>query len=238
MVLPKLTRLLTKLGTKPAIKMILEKRLSIITAVGKIFSDVCFDENLHNFPTFKKIKESNQWFTEDFVRYSLNEWSLQLSRANIDKWLKSYEISETNPRKCLGLIMAGNIPMVGFHDFLCGFICGFDITVKLSSKDNILMKWVIEIFQSKLLDNSIRIKIVENTLEDFDAIIATGSNNSHRYFDFYFGTYPHILRKNRNSVAILQGNSRVLRTNAPSIATWSARLRSANATAPHQVLCS
>ena len=100
--------------------------------------------------------------------------------------------------------MAGNIPLVGFHDLITVFIAGHKALVKLSGKDTILMEYVINLLYHINPEIKNRIKIAER-LNDIDAIIATGSNNSYRYFEYYFGKYPHIIRKNRNGVAVLTG---------------------------------
>lgn len=195
-----------KPGTKPATNMNLQQRTSILISLGNEMSDICQNQELYNFPGFEKIYHSNPWFTEEFVRFSMVEWSKNLSADNIIKWISKYSIPDKYNNLCLGIVMAGNIPMVGFHDFISGFICGVNLKIKFSSKDNILMKWLVERVTQKCLDGDQIIEISENRVQDFDAIIATGSNNTNRYFEYYFSSYPNILRRNRNSVAILTGD--------------------------------
>ncbi len=148
----------------------------------------------------------NPWFTSDNVYRALTAVAEELTGENLIRWTDSYPglKGKTNPVR-VGVIMAGNIPLVGFHDFLSVLITGNCLVAKTSSKDHELINFL----GSMLCDinpgfrNSI--EFTEDVLTDFDAVIATGSDNSSRYFDYYFGKYPNIIRKNRNSVAILDG---------------------------------
>lgn len=150
----------------------------------------------------------NPWFIPGFVRHSFLSWAEALAGEKIEKWLAMYPGlgAENKKPAVVGLIMAGNIPMVGLHDLLCVLASGNNALVKLSSQDKILMPALTDILQkiSTLFVN--RVQFTDSPFKDFTAIIATGSNNSSRYFDYYFGKYPHIIRKNRNSVAVLTGN--------------------------------
>jgi len=147
----------------------------------------------------------NGWFTEDNIRFALQGWSELLTEQNLSDWLAVYDVQSNQPKK-VALILAGNIPLVGFHDFLSVLITGNSVIAKLSSSDEVLLplisKYLIAIEPS--LES--HIGFTKNKLEDFDAVIATGSNNTARYFEHYFGKGPHIIRKNRNSVAVLSGN--------------------------------
>lgn len=149
------------------------------------------------------VANENPWFTEHNVRSAIDGVSRFLQTDSLRAWLKPYTFPASP--KTVALVLAGNIPLVGFHDFLAVLIAGHRAQLKLSSKDSVLMKFMI----TKLVetDPSIRsrIEIVER-LQNFDAVIATGSDNSSRYFEFYFGKYPHIIRKNRTSVAVLAGD--------------------------------
>ena len=155
----------------------------------------------------EKNHQHNPWFTPVNIRLNLASWSKALQKENLEKWQASYpQLSHENqsPKK-IGLVMAGNIPLVGLHDFLCVLLSGNIVLGKLSSKDNKLfpaIKLILEDINPAFKE---RIFFVEEKLENFDAIIATGSNNSSRYFEYYFGNSPHIIRKNRNSVAVLNG---------------------------------
>ncbi len=146
----------------------------------------------------------NAWFINENIRFALQSWSDALQEEKLSTWLEPYAIAEV-PEKTVAIIMAGNIPMVGFHDFLTVLLCGHQVLVKQSSKDKQLLPYLakyLEAIEPKLKG---KIKFTEERLENFDAIIATGSENTARYFDYYFGKYPHIIRKNRNSAAILTG---------------------------------
>lgn len=153
--------------------------------------------------TLNTAENSNAWFTLENIKKSILSFSEMLNDNDVDTWFQSIKFS-SSPKK-IGLILAGNIPMVGFHDVLCVLATGNIALIKLSSADDKLIKAVISalIIIEPTLQN--QIEYVER-LKDFDAVIATGSNNSSRYFDYYFGKVPNIIRKNRNSVAVLSGN--------------------------------
>ncbi|WP_316798065.1 acyl-CoA reductase [Pedobacter frigidisoli] len=152
---------------------------------------------------FYSAQNSNTWFTPENIKKSILSFAEMLNSADIDFWFSNITFSQS-PKK-VGLILAGNIPMVGFHDVLCVLATGNTALIKLSSSDDKLIKAVIAELMSIEPLISERIHYVER-LKDFDAVIATGSNNSSRYFDFYFSKVPHIIRKNRNSVAVLDGS--------------------------------
>ncbi|MBQ2573675.1 MAG: hypothetical protein II575_05590 [Bacteroidales bacterium] len=186
--------------------MTLNDRINILASFGNDLAAICDGKEVEVFPGFEKIKVYNPWFTEDNVRFCLQNWHSQLNRENLAKFCSSYNIDDNLSDFCVAIVMAGNIPMVGFHDFACAFLCGVRIEAKLSSKDNVLMKWAIEQITAKLPELAGRITHTEERLSDFDAVIATGSNNTNRYFEYYFGKYDKILRHNRNSVAIITGD--------------------------------
>ena len=181
-----------------------EKIQGRINALVTLGEQIRSDADLEN--VIAHAAGANPWFTIDFCSIAVNALTdKMLSREKLEQWLSRYEIREDDTKtRTVGIIMAGNLPLVGFHDFLCVYVAGYNIKVKLSGKDDILFKYVYE----KLIqiDPSLAAKsaIIER-LEGFDAVIATGSNNSNRYFEYYFRNYPKILRKNRNSVAILSG---------------------------------
>ena len=142
----------------------------------------------------------NQWFTPANIRYAAESWHKALQLYDIENWLKDNHASSR--AKKVGVIMAGNIPMVGLHDLLCVLAAGHHAVVKLSSQDEVLMRWAIENLQKT--NPSFEITITDS-LKDIDALIATGSNNSSRYFEYYFKDIPIIIRKNRTSIAVLNG---------------------------------
>ena len=154
----------------------------------------------------EKAGHENRWFVPEFIELALKNIARQyLQKPVLEKWVSYYRLPQQNPSpKTIGIIMAGNIPLVGFHDFLCVFITGNVARIKLSSKDDTLIRHLA----GRLMewnDECRHLVSFEEMLKGCDAYIATGSNNSSRYFEYYFGKYPHIIRRNRTSVAILDG---------------------------------
>ena len=149
--------------------------------------------------------EFNGWFTKDNVLTSFSKWGNILNDNNLNNWTSQYNLS---PAKALniGVIMAGNIPLVGFHDFLSVLISGHHIIAKQSSSDSYFLPLIAKYLEYVEPEFKGRINFTEERLSNLDAVIATGSNNTARYFDYYFGKYPSIIRRNRNSVAILTGD--------------------------------
>ena len=145
----------------------------------------------------------NAWFTPESVLKAVKANGRMLNRHDIGKWLDTYNITGVKNKK-IGLVLAGNIPLVGFHDVLCVLLTGNHALIKASSQDARLIKYVLSLLVE--IDGSYadQFSFVDR-LVDFDAVIATGSNNSSRYFDYYFGKVPNIIRKNRNSAALLTG---------------------------------
>jgi len=169
------------------------------------------DYILQNDETVQAMKEKaerqNGWFTQEFIELSLQTiCTYFLNKEALTDFAKSIQTSEEKGRQqTIGITMAGNIPLVGFHDFLCVFLSGHKQRIKFSTKDDVLLPHFIQ----KLYewDNNNRELIsASEMLKGCDAYIATGSNNSAKYFEFYFAKYPHIIRRNRTSVAILEGN--------------------------------
>ena len=148
----------------------------------------------------------NGWFTKENILFSLQNWSDALSKENLEKWVTNYTIDSNKNPKTVALILAGNIPLVGFHDFISVLITGNKALVKLSSNDSILLPYITEILIKIQPKFEEYIQFEKDKLSSFDVVIATGSNNTARYFEHYFKNKPHIIRKNRNSVAILTGN--------------------------------
>ncbi|MGZ2371087.1 acyl-CoA reductase [Ancylomarina sp. YFZ004] len=151
----------------------------------------------------------NAWFTPAHVRTSIQGICSFLDQMKLEKWFNQYQVADKNTSKRVAVIMAGNIPMVGFHDMLSVLSSGHQFIGKLSSKDNRLLDFITRLLIEINSDFKALISFKKERLngkQDFDAIIATGSNNSSRYFEAYFSKYPHIIRKNRNSVALITGN--------------------------------
>ncbi len=145
----------------------------------------------------------NGWFVKQFVELALKNIGVMLNEKTLNSFTKN--IPEPKQTKTVAIIMAGNIPMVGFHDLLCVVLCGHKALVKLSADDNVLLPFFIKLLDHYVPGIGAYVSYAENKLADFDAVIATGSNNTASYFEYYFGKYPHIIRKNRTSLAVLNG---------------------------------
>lgn len=168
--------------------------------------------NLLFFKEFSEILEYepvlNPWFTREFLLKALKGIAVMLEEEVLQRWLKSYTIKAlpSESQRTVGLVMAGNIPLVGFHDMMSVLASGHKVLAKPSSKDERLIRKIAEILS--VIDPALgsRISFTEEKLSGLDAVIATGSNNSARYFEYYFKNIPHIIRKNRNGVAVLTGD--------------------------------
>lgn len=198
--------------------MKLEERINVLTKLGRIMNDIGLERPWKGFELgvnkeeyeqlvelVNRVKIYNGWFTPAAVRTAFKGISSWLNEKDLLAWIKEYPIPPKQP-KTVAIIMAGNIPLVGFHDFLSVFMAGHKAQVKLSSDDRHLFPALVAImrlFQPKI-DEWVDVK--EHKLESFDAVIATGSDNSANYFETYFGKYPHIIRKNRTSIAVIEGD--------------------------------
>lgn len=181
--------------------MILSKRIEAFIKLGRTIQDL--DEEAKE-ELYWRSQNGNNWFTQESVSSSLEGIVFMLQEDKLKKWLSEYEIKEEVEPKSVGILMAGNIPLVGFHDLMTVLISGNKACVKLSSSDTVLMNWVIN--QLIQIEPEFESFIsVEEMLKGKDAYIATGSDNSARYFNYYFGKYPSIIRQNRTSIAILSG---------------------------------
>ncbi len=165
-------------------------------------NDIFFDGFKHQL---KLAEEHNGWFTPENMRFAINGWAESLTEKNLNHWLKSYDFGEVAP-KTVAIIMAGNIPLVGFHDFLSVLISGHNVLAKQSSNDKHLLPFLAKYLEYVEPQFKGKIRFTEDKVENFDAVIATGSNNTARYFEYYFKGKPSIIRNNRNSVAVLTGN--------------------------------
>ncbi len=171
-------------------------------AEGIPFNEDFFDKYL-NLITQSQIH--NHWFTPEQVYFATAQWAAALITENLDKWLENYNLESVEP-KTVALVLAGNIPLVGFHDFISVILSGHRVLVKLSSNDKYLLPALAQYLIALAPELKQQITFTEEKLEGFDAVIATGSNNTARYFEYYFKDKPNIIRKNRNSVAVLTGN--------------------------------
>ncbi len=198
--------------------MTLNDRIVAFAALGKFLSQ--FDEenivrqdDLSNNTSFYELfsqtieyaKHYNSWFTPSEVKIALTTWSKALTEENLKDWIGNYTITD-HTTKTVGIVMAGNIPLVGFHDLLSILISGHKALIKLSSNDNKLIPLCCEFLIDQNEEFKSLIEFTDEQLKNFDAVIATGSNNTARYFEYYFNKYPNIIRKSRNSVAVITGN--------------------------------
>lgn len=194
-----------------------EELINALSQLGKIMTQVGQNAPWSGYEyglTEDELKEFNElitrqifhngWFTEDLVRKSILNQGSWLNVENLNSWTSNYTFS-SRPKN-VAVIMAGNIPLVGFHDFICVLLSGNKITCKLSSEDQqllpIITKYLVQI-EPKL---SSYISFSDRNLKGFDAVIATGSNNSLTHFKEYFSKYPHLFRHNRTSVAVINGS--------------------------------
>jgi hypothetical protein len=183
--------------------MILQDRIGLLSRLGSYM--------LSDDIRWRQAKEGaflkNGWFIPEFVDLAVKNIAKKfLNREKLADWTEHYKIGASNSRpQVIGIVMAGNIPLVGFHDLLSVFISGHKAVIKLSSKDEVLMKEILDVLRT--WDAQINDLIAfSEMLRNCDAYVATGSNNTSRYFEYYFGKYHHIIRRNKTSVAVLSGN--------------------------------
>ena len=182
----------------------LKNRIKALENLGNYFSDISDKDSQYDalFDAIERANLQNGWFQRESCVEAIQSWGAALQSKNISQWINQYHINENNSPKTIAVIMAGNIPLVGLHDLISIWISGNRALVKCATKDSVLIPFIVEInplFQSLT-------SFADGKLEGFDAVIATGSNNAARYFDYYFSKYPHIIRKNRNGVAVLDGS--------------------------------
>ena len=190
--------------------MTLSDRIEAFSFLGELLRDAIAGKKTQFSLRIDQLSETqhiyNPWFTPDNVRMAIGAIAGELTSENISKWCSGYpELELQNNPVNVGVIMAGNLPLAGFHDFLSVLITGNRIIAKTSSKDPDLIKLITDILISFNPEFGKMIFLTDGRISDFDMIIATGSDNSSRYFEYYFGKYPHIIRKNRNSIAIIEG---------------------------------
>jgi len=184
--------------------MNLQARIQAFTELGEFLKTDIYQEAEGELNLAKVL---NPWFTKENIDKALSAWHKQLKVDMLTAWLNPYKLQEVSSPKKVLIIMAGNIPLVGFHDFLTVLISGHKVVVKMSSTDNVLLKILI----NKLIRIEPEFKkliafIDEVKNRKFDGVIATGSDNSAQYFEYYFKGAKKIIRKNRRSVAVLDGN--------------------------------
>lgn len=180
--------------------MNLNERITAFEKLGRVLQTI--DETELD-TLLSNVRNQNPWFTEDQVKTALSGITKFLAKSTLQQWTLGYDLPGNNT-KTIGVAMAGNIPLVGFHDFLCVLIAGYHLKAKLSSQDNLLLPWIaqhlitIEPRFSEFIS-------FEERLNGVSVMIATGSDNTARYFEYYFRSIPHIIRKNRSSCAVILG---------------------------------
>ena len=186
--------------------MNLQQRIDLLSRLGEYIQS----DNNEWQQAKEKASRENGWFIPEFIELSVRNIAMAfLQKEALIKWAAKYKLihlqAQHEKPKIVGIVMAGNIPLVGFHDMLCAFITGHKAHIKASSKDEVLVKHLVDVMST--WNEEIKDLIVfSEMLKGCDAYIATGSNNSAGYFEYYFAKYPHIIRRNRTSVAILTGN--------------------------------
>ena len=183
--------------------MNLQARIQAFTKLGEYLKN---DLTSEKEDQIYSAKVKNAWFTEKSIKDAINAWAEQLNDEMLTAWINPYKLKEVESPKRVLIIMAGNIPLVGFHDFLAVLISGHKVVIKLSSNDNVLIPLIIEKLIEIAPEFSSRIEFIEDIKDKkFEAVIATGSDSSSKYFEYYFKDAKRIIRKNRRSVAILDG---------------------------------
>jgi len=178
-----------------------------LTKQQRINAFVKLGQLLQNYPqdlvqVIEQAQYKNPWYTVGYVKKAIQAIAANLTNEKLQHWLSDYP--DMQSEKTVGLILAGNIPLVGFHDILCVLISGFKAKIKVSSDDAGLTTCVLALLADIEPEVRARFEIVDK-LKDFDLVIATGSDNTSRYFDYYFGSKPHIIRRNRNSIGVITG---------------------------------
>ena len=158
-------------------------------------------EELENL--IDRVHIFNAWFTSASIKKSLEGIALFLKEDNLNEWIAEYAIDENKKPKTIAVIMASNIPMVGFHDLLTVLMSGNNALIKLSKDDDKLLPALLNLLFLLDAEYKKNVRISDGNIKDFDAVIATGSDNTSRYFDYYFKNYPSVIRKNRTSIAVI-----------------------------------
>ncbi len=182
--------------------MTLAERIDLLVYLGEYLQSD--DDELEVL--LRKSYHHNPWFTKENYKHALNEIATSfLQKDKLQDWVNHYDFEKTKGGKKIGLILAGNIPLVGFHDFVSVFLVGHSSKIKISDKDKFVLPHLVKKMTEKDSRMKDYVEFIER-LSNFDGVIATGSNNSARYFEAYFSKYPNIIRKNRSAIAVLDGS--------------------------------
>ena len=191
--------------------MTLKDRIETFSELGQVLRDSLDGKSIRYSSALDRLIKNQQfrnaWFTPENVTLAIKAIADELTFENLTKWTGRYPaLNSTGHNMKVGIVMAGNIPLAGFHDFLTVLISGNSLTAKTSSKDPDIILFISNVLCDINPEYKNRITLTDGLIKGFDAVIATGSDNTSRYFEYYFGKYPHIIRKNRNSIAIIDGN--------------------------------
>ena len=182
--------------------MILQDRIGLLSRLGSYM----LSDDVHWEHAKRKAFLQNGWFIPEFIELAAKNIAKKfLAENDLKEWTARYRVQNaTSEPRNIGIVMAGNIPLVGFHDLLSAFISGHKATIKPSGKDEVLIRELVEVLKTWEPRVSELIQFSE-MLKDCDAYIATGSNNTSRYFEYYFAKYPHVIRRSKTSVAVING---------------------------------
>ena len=185
----------------------LQQRISAFNRLGDFLRNINSENPDYKllFETVSRAKDNNGWFSKENVIHALSAWGNLLNKKDLIQWTKDY-VFENEELKIVGLVLAGNIPLVGFHDVLSVLISGNKVLVKCSSSDPLLISLLVQKLQEIEPIFKDLVEFTKERFTHFDAVIATGSNNAARYFEYYFSKVPNLIRANRNGVAVLDGN--------------------------------
>lgn len=192
--------------------MFKQHRIDALVWLGDVIGDFLNQKNTHSEESkiledaVYKAVSTNPWFSDESVRQALSGIHLWLNRTILNNFTAQYEVNDKTSDTKIGVVMAGNIPLVGFHDALCVILNGLELHAKPSNDDSYLIKGIRDLLIRFDADFEKQFVVADNTIKNMDAYVATGSNNTARYFEYYFSKVPNIIRKNRNSVAVLTGN--------------------------------
>lgn len=180
---------------------------SSLVHIGDWLSGEILNEGSNDDALLRAAEAENRWFTPHFSKMAMQACGNMLQGEKLDEWLSRYpKVNATYPPKRVGLVLAGNLPMVGWHDVLCVLISGHHAVIKYSTNDRVLISATLNEWVKEYPQIGAQIEVTQGKVEGVDAVIATGSSNTNRYFDYYFRSIPRILRSQRTSVAVLSGN--------------------------------
>ncbi len=185
----------------------LEQRIFALDRLGEFLRNINPNDSNYDslFEVINRAKNVNGWFSSKNVLYAFSQWGDCLNTKNLTKWTNSYTFLK-KPPKTVGLVLAGNIPLVGFHDVVSVLVSGHKALIKCSSSDPLLIPFLIKKIQEFEPSFVKSVEFTKDRFKNLDGIIATGSNNAARYFEYYFSKVPNLIRSNRNGIAILDGS--------------------------------